>query len=93
MRTHLRCKVLVLNNNRLMRPPSERARSRLGLCPAQTIRRLQTVSLEVLLQRKGRVRGGWVTKGNSDELRELRDPETPLDWLLAWEVVGAHSQS
>ena len=82
MRTpRLRGKVLIVHN-RLMRPPSERARSRLGLCPPQTTRRLRTVSLEVLLKRKR-------MKGNSDGLAVLRDPETPLDWLLAWEAVGA----
>ena len=87
MRTRLRSKVLVVNN-RLMRPLSQRARSRLGLCPPQTIRRLRTVSLEVLFDR--RWRGDKRMRGNSDGLAVLRDTETPLDWLLAWEVVGAH---
>ena len=89
MRTHLRGKVLVVNN-RLMRPPSERARSRLGLVPPQPNRRVQVVSLEVLLGRKGR--GDRGMKGNSDGLAVLRDTETPLDWLLAWEVVDARPQ-
>ena len=82
MRTpRLRGKVLIVHN-RLMRPPSERARSRLGLCPPQTVRRLQVVSLEVIRERKK-------MKGNSDGLAVLADRETPLDWLLAWETVNA----